>query len=230
MLVGEADLGGRLALDTMDSVCLRTASMEWNVPGKYGPHGELFFFLIQNEPATVAGGETFSPFFKADIRLSCFSADVPKKCALVALHVMAEEGRYGMDFKSLSWGEEWKMGCQKSPMWESEGGAWSEDESVSSSGAREGNVGNDALHVIGLHGPDGKISLFLKDMALSCHMALDMLCQEMHEAWKLGDATERLAVTTVNAFSHRGRVVTAEERVVVRGNRSGKEVWQVFVV
>ena len=34
-------------LDPMDSVCLRTASMEWNVPGKYGPHGELFFFLIQ---------------------------------------------------------------------------------------------------------------------------------------------------------------------------------------
>ena len=30
-------------LDPMDTVCLRTASMEWNVPGKYGPHGELFF-------------------------------------------------------------------------------------------------------------------------------------------------------------------------------------------
>ena len=29
-------------LDPMDSVCLRTASMEWNVPGKYRPHGELF--------------------------------------------------------------------------------------------------------------------------------------------------------------------------------------------
>ena len=29
-------------LDPMDSVCLRTASMEWNVPGKAGPHGELF--------------------------------------------------------------------------------------------------------------------------------------------------------------------------------------------
>ena len=39
-------------LDPMDSVCLRTASMEWNVPGKYGLDGELFFFLIQKEPAT----------------------------------------------------------------------------------------------------------------------------------------------------------------------------------
>ena len=45
---------------------------------------------------------------------------------------------------------------------------------------------NEALHVIGLYGPGDKISLFLQDwekVALSCHMALDMLCQEMHEAW-----------------------------------------------
>ena len=25
-------------LDPMNSMCLRTASMEWNVPGKYGAH------------------------------------------------------------------------------------------------------------------------------------------------------------------------------------------------
>ena len=71
-------------------------------------------------------------------------------------------------------------------MWESGDEAGSEDESVSSNVSREGNVGNDALHVIGLYGPDDKISLFLKDWelakaALSCHMAL--VCQEMHEAW-----------------------------------------------
>ena len=35
--------GGWPHLDPKDSVCLRTASMEWNVPGKYGPNGELFF-------------------------------------------------------------------------------------------------------------------------------------------------------------------------------------------
>ena len=34
-------------------VCLRTASVEWNVPGKYGPHGELFYFLIKKELATM---------------------------------------------------------------------------------------------------------------------------------------------------------------------------------
>ena len=75
------------------------------------------------------------------------------------------------------------------PKWcRSEGNAWSEDESVFSSGSREGNVCNDALHVIGLHGSGGKISLFLQDWKLanvapSWHMALDMLCREMNEAW-----------------------------------------------
>ena len=73
-------------LDPMDSVCLRTASMEWNVPGKYGPHGELLFFFIKKEPATMPDGETFSPFINADIRTPFFSADVLVKCALVALH------------------------------------------------------------------------------------------------------------------------------------------------
>ena len=28
------------------------------MPGKYGPQGELFFFLIRKEPATVLGSET----------------------------------------------------------------------------------------------------------------------------------------------------------------------------
>ena len=68
------------------------------------------------------------------------------------------------------------------------GGAWSEDESVSSSDSRGDNVCNEALHVTGLYGPGTKVSLFLKDwelakVALSCLMALDLLCQEMHEAW-----------------------------------------------
>ena len=72
-------------------------------------------------------------------------------------------------------------------MWESEGEAWSEDEDASSSGSREDNVCNDALHVIGLYGPD-KMSLFLQDwelakVSLSCHMALDMPCQELNGPW-----------------------------------------------
>ena len=55
-------------LNAMDTVCLRTASMDWNVSEKCGPHDELFFFPIQMEPATEPVGETFSPFFLADIR------------------------------------------------------------------------------------------------------------------------------------------------------------------
>ena len=51
---------------------------------------------------------------------------------------------------------------------ETEGEAWSEDESVSFSGSREGNVCNEALHVIGLYGPGDKISLFLQDCVQRC--------------------------------------------------------------
>ena len=79
------------------------------------------------------------------------------------------------------------MGCPKSPKWEGEGAAWSEDESASSTASHKGNMCNHALHVIGLHGCGDKISPFLQDWelakALSCHMALDTLCQEMKEAW-----------------------------------------------
>ena len=146
----------------------------------YGPHGELFFFLIQKEPALAPVDETFSPFFKAEVL---------KKCTLIALHAMAEEGRGGEDGCHVpGLGDEWKVGCPKSPMWESEGKDWSEDESVSSTASHKGNMCNNALHIIGLHGSGDKISFFLQDwelakVALSCQMALDMLCQEMNKAW-----------------------------------------------
>ena len=48
-------------LNPMDSVCLRTASMD-------GVECDVFLFLIQKEPATVPGSKTFSPFINADIR------------------------------------------------------------------------------------------------------------------------------------------------------------------
>ena len=85
--------GGWPHLHPMVCVSLRTASTKWNVPGKYQPHGELFFFLIQKEPATMPGRETCSPLFNAYIRTSSFSADVLKKCALMALHLIAQEGK-----------------------------------------------------------------------------------------------------------------------------------------
>ena len=65
--------------------------------------------------------------------------------------------------------------------WRSDSGS-----SASSSDSCEDNVGINTLHVIGLHAPGDKISLFLLDwkvakVASSCHIALDMLCQELHE-------------------------------------------------
>ena len=43
-----------------------------------------------------------------------------------------------------------------------------------------------ALFVTGLHGSGDTVAFFLQDwevakVALSCHAALDMLCQELHE-------------------------------------------------
>ena len=77
-----------------------------------------------------------------------------------ATHLIADEGRGGESgCQTLELGDMWRFGCPKSPMWESEGEAWSENESVSSSDSRENNVSNGALHVIGLYGPDDKVSL-----------------------------------------------------------------------
>ena len=65
---------------------------------KFWPHGELLFFLVQKEPATEQVSDTFNPFFNADIRTFLFSADVLKKCALFALHIIADEGKDGDGF------------------------------------------------------------------------------------------------------------------------------------
>ena len=131
----------------------------------------------------MPGSETSSPFFTADIRTPFFSADVLKKCALIAKGRGGESGCQTPDS-----GDARTFGCPKSPMWESEGEAWYEEKSASSSDSREDNVCNDALHVIGLSGLGDKVSHFLEDwelarVALSCHIALDTLCQGMHEAW-----------------------------------------------
>ena len=63
-------------------------------------------------------GRSFSS--NADVRTSLFSADVLKKCALLALHTIAEEGRDGTDFKSLVWETNGRWAAQRS-QWESEG-------------------------------------------------------------------------------------------------------------
>ena len=53
----------------------------------------------------MPGSETVSPFLNADIRTSFFSVDVLKKCALIALHLIAEGrgGEGGCHAPDLGW-------------------------------------------------------------------------------------------------------------------------------
>ena len=71
--------------------------------------------------------------------------------------------------------------------WRSDSGS-----SVSSSRSGENDASNDALFVIGPQGSVDTIALFFQDwevarVALSCLIALDVLCQEMHAVeWRRG--------------------------------------------
>ena len=58
--VGPTGVGRCLALLWV-SVSLRTVSTHWNVPGKYGPHGQLFFFLVKKEPMVLGELIEFGP-------------------------------------------------------------------------------------------------------------------------------------------------------------------------
>ena len=54
----------------------------------------------------------------------------------------------------------------------------------------ENNVGNGALCGVGLHGFGDVIAHYLQDwevarVALSCHIASDMLCQELHDVERM---------------------------------------------
>ena len=65
-----------------------------------------------------------------------------------------------------------------------DGSEASKDEQADSSS--DNNVGNGALFVIGLHGSGDVIAHFLQDWEVamvtpSCHVALDMLCQGLHD-------------------------------------------------
>ena len=86
-------------LDPWDSVRLRTVSMHWNAPGKYWPHGEFFFFLLKKEP--MVHGELIG-------------RKKMKACALIGLHMMAEENAVRLDSDpSLDSGDMWRYGCPK---------------------------------------------------------------------------------------------------------------------
>ena len=92
-------------LDPWDSVRLRTASTHWNVPGQYGPHGELFFFLLKKGPMVLSDFVEFGP---------CMPAETVKACALIGLHMVTEENALRSDRDSSPYPiEMWKYGCPK---------------------------------------------------------------------------------------------------------------------
>ena len=68
-------------LDAWDRVRLRTTSSQWNVPGRYGPYCELFFFLSKKEPMVLRELVRFGP---------SIPVEAVKACAMVGLHMMAE--------------------------------------------------------------------------------------------------------------------------------------------
>ena len=147
------------SLDPWDLMRLRTSSSWWNDPGKYGPHSELVFFFVRNEPVALTQAVPFEPFV---------SADTLKACALIG--------------PSPDSGDMWKYGCPGSPDWDSDVESGTESEGTSSSEQCEHNVESLALNITEQAQSREKISLFVEDwelaqVALSCRNALDLLCQ-----------------------------------------------------
>ena len=58
---------------------LRTASTLWNVPARYGPCGDLSFFLSKKEPMVLRELVRFGP---------SIPVETVKACALIGLHMM----------------------------------------------------------------------------------------------------------------------------------------------
>ena len=166
--------------DPWDVVRLRRSSSYWNVPGKCGPHSELFLFLIRKEPVALTKAVPFQPFVSAETLVAC---------ALIGLHLLAAEYEIvASGSQSPDLGDMWRYGCPRSPDWDGNVQSWTESKGTSSHEQRERNVESLAPNVMGQDQSGEKMSLFLEDwelgrVALSCHIALDMLCQELHEAW-----------------------------------------------
>ena len=80
---------------------------------------------------------------------------------------------------------------KKSPVWSGDGVEGKRSEGTSSLEYYEHNVGNLALEVVRQNWSTEVISLFLEDwkvgrVALSCHLAMDLPCQEMRDVcWGL---------------------------------------------
>ena len=145
-------------LGPWDSVRLRTASTHWNVPGKYGPHGELSFFLMKKEQ--VVGSNEVLPN-------PVVSAETLKACAVTGPHLLAAEGEAGSSgSQSPDLGDMWRYGCPKSSDWDGDVESWTQSEGTSSSEQCEHYVESLALNALEQDQSGEKISLFLEDWEL----------------------------------------------------------------
>ena len=86
----------------------------------------------------------------------------------------------------LTW-DMWRYGRpKKSPDWDSDVGL--KAQALLQRSSANTTWESLALKVMGQEQSGVTMSLFLEDwelakVAMSCHIALDMLCREMHEAW-----------------------------------------------
>ena len=83
--------------------------------------------------------------------------------------------------------EMWTYDCPKSPVWSGDGFEEERSEDTSSMEYHEHNLGNIAIEAVGQNLTNEVISLFLEDwevglVASSCHLSMDLLCQEMRDA------------------------------------------------
>ena len=95
-------------LDPWDSARLRTASTHWNVPGKYGPHGELFFFLKKKEQVVTSNEVLPNPLVSTEtLKGVCTDRSAP---------CWRQTTKWDQAVASLLTKDVWKyMGVQKKP-------------------------------------------------------------------------------------------------------------------
>ena len=111
------------------------------------------------------------------------SAETLKVCALIGLHLLAaDDGAGSSGGQSPDVGDMWRYGGTATLR------HGLKSDGTSSLEKCEYNVESLALNGVEQDQSGEKNSLFLEGwelarVALSCHTALDMLCQEMHEAW-----------------------------------------------
>ena len=117
-----------------------------------------------------------------------FPAETLKACALIGLHLMAAEGASGSSGSQLpDLGTAWRDGCPRSRGRDSDVDFWTEGGGAPREEVYEHNNERRALEVIGQDWSSEVVALFLDDgelarVALSCHMAMDLLCQDMRDA------------------------------------------------